>query len=123
MIRELLTAREEALKAVREQGGAVDAFSRYLSLSAFENRPNPARSLLASLGQSRELWLMMPAFELAEAEEEKARAAFQIILYIYDGIIIRASRADRTEAQIRKVQEAVDRQATRSGYLTRLERE
>ena len=121
MIAELLEAREKALTAVRRQGETEDAFGRWLSLEAFQSRKNPARSLLACLAQTRELWLMMPAFELAKREAKKYRPNLRILLYVYDGIVIKARQS--TEARVREVQQAVNERAERGGYLTRLERE
>ena len=120
VISELLSVRERILSLIREEGKVEDCFGREIP---FAGGDNPERSVLAVVAQSREMHLMRPLLEAAQEEAAKSRAAFQIVLYQFDGVTIRVRQTSRIDSVVSRLTEAVNEHAASLGYLTRLARE
>lgn len=129
LIAELLAARDAELAAIRERGYVVDCFGRTLVKGQVEfgdgskrvvSGPNAKRSLLAQKAQARELWLLEPLIELAEAEARKGKGAeWRILCWQHDGCSIHFRR--RRESHEARIMAAVQDRADRYGYPTQLE--
>ncbi|OZC02846.1 hypothetical protein BSZ36_07590 [Rubricoccus marinus] len=110
LIRETLEGRTRELESIREairdRGYVLDCFGKQISRGkngfGHANERDFSRSILAQLNQARELRLMEPLLELAEAESRKARPNWRIVLWQHDGVSIRATR--RTEKVIEQIQ-------------------
>ena len=122
---QIIPARDRKKTVIRRKGGAYDVFGRWLSVKYVErykkNRSAAVRSILAQLNQAIEMSLLTPALQLAEEEEEeeKARKAWQIALYQYDGFSVKYHRSEKKHH--RRIVDAVNAKAKRQGYPTRLE--
>ncbi len=127
LMREALEGRERELAVIRERletaGHVRDCFGVPVSEGASgygpASRLDYSRSVLGQLNQARELSLMEPLLALAEAEAERDRPAWRIVLWQHDGVSVHFAR-DRERHQ-RAILSAVNENARRLGYPTRLE--
>lgn len=122
IIAELLDARESVLDEIRLAGGRHDCFGRYISMEACTHKPdNRERSVLAQVAQARELDLLTPVLDLAEAEDGEGRPAFQVVLYQFDGVTLSFWKERDMEKHLTRIKSDVERYADVCGYLTFLE--
>jgi hypothetical protein len=116
-VRALKRQRDAQIAAMLDAGSAQDCFG-----AAFPVRTrDEARSALARQAQAIELKLLEPALALAEAEDQKKDAAFQIVLWQHDGFSVKFRRKADRDRLSRRIIEAVDAEARRLGIPTRLE--
>jgi hypothetical protein len=111
LIAELLEARSKARRRVTETGGAEDAFGEWIS-----KRDYNARSVLAQTIQSWELKLMMAVLPIIEGEKDA-----WILSWLHDGIAVKVGDPTKKERVIRKLCDAVEDEARKYGFQTRLE--
>lgn len=120
LISELMTERNRQLDAIEEEGGAVDAFDDEVRLDGTTDAP----SVLAQLAQSRELQLLLPALDVAEAELERVKDTeeyprFWIMLWQHDGFSINVRDQSRRATVVSDFQDAVN--GATGPYHTELE--
>jgi hypothetical protein len=120
LIKELMRSRKEQLRQIKEEGGAEDVFGETIKLTSETN----TRSVLAQLAQARELQLLLPALDLADAELNRADSKggsprFWITLWQHDGFSIRVRDKTRRASIVSKFQEAVN--GATGPYHTELE--
>jgi len=122
---DVLKAREDQMKAIQKRGYAVDCFARKITEGGNGFGPKGekdySRSILAQVAQSRELWLLEPAIELALAEAKKSRPDFRIVLWQHDGFSVKFRSSARRKTAERKLTDAVKKRAVENGYPTALE--
>ena len=117
LMTELLQGRQERLTRIRAEGGIRDAFGQRITLDDRKRRGHttPHNSLLAHEAQAYEFLLMRPALEFAERNEE-----FRMLLWLHDGMYVHVTQPERAEDYSQRVTLAVDEQAKRLGFSTRL---
>jgi len=122
---EIIEPRNEQLEQIREEGGRMDVFGRWMSMKRFAREKGgglaAARSILACEMQAIEMSLLEPALELAEEEEEKSRASWQIALFQHDGFSVKFHRSEAHHHS--RIVEAVNEKCAAEGYPTHLEHE
>jgi len=120
VISELLEKREARLEEIRVNGGATDCYGNSISTESIDE-DSPERSVLSQLAQAREMQLLTPALELAkEVEEDYEETPWEIMLYLYDGFLVKFNTP--TEGHhVPRIREAVDERCRELGYPTRLE--
>lgn len=120
VISELLEKREARLEEIRVNGGAEDCYDNPISTESIDD-DSPERSVLSQLMQAREMQLLTPALELAkEVEREYEVPPWEIMLYLYDGFLVKFNTPTE-EYHIPRIQEAVNQRCEDLGYPTRLE--
>lgn len=125
VIRALLLARARQLKAIRHEGGGVDAFGNILALERYDKEGydyayDNSRSILACIAQSYELALLLPVIRLAATQQFEAHG-FTLTTWLHDGFTFVAHR-ERDEADWKKkLAGVVAEEASRLGIHTELE--
>lgn len=102
---------------IEKRGGLRDAFGRRIPLA----EPLKLPQLLAYGTQALELWLLMPAVEIAIAEAQKREAEFQILVWQRDGFTIKARDPSRLRTHVVRLQQAIAERAEQAGIPTRLD--
>ena len=124
LIAPLLEARNERKVCIREEGGVTDAFGRWLPLvpeltkSKGKTRRNtdaPIRSLLAQEVQSHEIKLMAAMLPVLQKEKD-----IRIVSFLHDGISIHITDPSEKRRKLRGLKDAVNDEAERCGFPTRL---
>ncbi len=113
VIEELLSRREEEFERIKSQGGDRDCYENWIDLDGREKK-----SILSQLAQTREMWLLSPALELAKEELSKSKP-WQITLYLHDGFC--ANMPQSRGYHVDRIKEVVYKRAKGSGYPTGLE--
>ena len=125
LIKELLQARSQLRQIIDKRGGLEDVRGRLVPLSAWDatkKKENRWRGVLAYVNASFEQALLYPVFEEALAERRReGPSRFQIWLYQADGVTVRIHRKYDHRPQIKRLQEAVAKQADELGVPTELE--
>ena len=114
VIEELLHRREEQFDRIESQGGARDCYENRVDLDGREKK-----SILSQLAQTREMWLLAPALELAKKELNEKTKPWQITLYLHDGFCVNIPQSE--EYHVGRIKRAVNDRAEESGYPTGLE--
>jgi hypothetical protein len=119
--RALFKARQEEMTRIKDTGYVVDAWGEILRYrewkdAEYHQDKNNLRSLLAAVAQSYEQKLIKAAFDAANETNE-----FQIIGYLFDGILISVRDSRREQAACRKLKDAVDSVAEELGVKTTLD--
>lgn len=113
VIESLFIARENQLKKIRKEGGAIDCFGNKLSIS----KECSEKSILAQLAQAIELKLLFPVVELAVANPDD----FKITLWLHDGFKVAFLDSSKLSTWMKKIQTAVQNKAVELGIPTYLE--
>lgn len=120
IMRDILVARERRMSEIIDKGGATNIYGDWISLPP-ENIPEDGvRSVLAQCAQAAELKLMAPVVDLAIGQKGK-KSGFDIMLFQHDGMSVVPRKKEDEKHWILRLQQAVDEQANRLGYKTRLE--
>lgn len=126
VVRALLLQRDEALRRIDAEGGGVDCFGvRYRVVAPpakVKRRAREVRSVLASLAQARELWLLMPVVVEAEREGRKRRPAFSIAAWLHDGFVVAVDARRRGQVE-RRLKQLVSARAEVFDVPTQLDAE
>ncbi len=114
VIDELLSRREEQFERIESQGGDRDCHGNWIDLDGREKK-----SILSQLAQTREMWLLSPALELAKEEQKEKSKPWQITLYLHDGFCVNfPTSAGRFHLQ--QIQGVVKERCKKKGYPTSL---
>jgi hypothetical protein len=110
LIEAVFRSRELALNRIKDEGGVMTPYDRWLSVTE-ERQP---RDLMAELAQAWEMKLIYPAFELAQNTKD-----FTITLYQYDGFSVHFTRRPAQWKQ--RIEESINLNAQKLGFFTWLE--
>lgn len=125
IVRALLLARARQLKAIRHEGGGIDAFGNILTLERYEKAGygyayDNSRSILACIAQSYELALLLPVVRLAASQQFEAHG-FTLTTWLHDGFTFASHRERDAEDWKEKLAEVVAQEASSLGICTELE--
>jgi len=110
LIKTLLNARDIALETIGVENGAMNCYNKWLAVGG-ERQP---RHIMAEVAQAWEMKLIYPAFELAQTTSD-----FRITLYQYDGFSVHFTR--RPKEWKPRIEEAINQNANRHGFMTWIE--
>lgn len=116
VLKEMRKGSYRQLWRIKQHGGLQDVFGRWIPCKSLKRT-----QILAFGTQARELWLLMPAVELAIAEAQKPEAPFQIVVWQHDGFTVKARERSRLCTHVERLQRAVSDRAERAGIPTRLD--
>jgi hypothetical protein len=96
-VQEILQARKQRFRAIKEEGGIEDVFGRWIALAPAEGAtpseeaaPREVHSVLAEAMQSMEMMAMLPVGETALSSK-----SMSMYLWQHDGITVRPKKSDR----------------------------
>ena len=113
LISALFKARDEQMKKINSDGGAVDCFGNSLKISSEMD----AKSILAQLSKATELNLLFPVVNLALNNPD----AFKITVWLHDGFSVAFLKSSKRSLWMKKIQVAVKNRAVELGIPTVLE--
>lgn len=118
LVRDLITARARVMEKIRIDRGAEDAFGRWVEMEwdAEKGRWN-VPSVAAQVVQSWEVRLMLSLVPVLRAERQ-----LYCLSFLHDGITVWCGDHTKRERHLRRLQEAVQGEADRWGFPTRLTR-
>jgi len=108
----LLNARDEALEKIAAAGGQENCYGMWRPVTK-ESQP---KHIMADIAQAWEMKLIYPAFELAQRTRD-----FTITLFQHDGFSVHFTKQERLDDWKRKIATAVNQNADRYGFVTRLD--
>jgi hypothetical protein len=115
LIAELLIARHQRLRQIKQDRHIVDAFGRRIDYS---RRHVKMRSLLAQEVQSYEVDLMLSLLPIFEAERDLV-----VVSWLHDGVTIHVTDDNQRKRIVRRLQAAFSARAASLGLLTSLKQE
>jgi hypothetical protein len=121
LVKELCKAKGQALKQIKADGGISETpHTTRLILETQDVKPEGksylvhkcnANSLVAQYCQMIEMQLLLPVFKLAESEKAKPSAAFTIVLYLFDGVVLAYTDNERAGLWQSRIEQAVKAKA------------
>ena len=113
-IKQLWEERRNQLFAIKQLGGAKDAFGRWIKVD--KKKKINAKSVLAQVNQSWELKMLIPLIQYAIANEKKGR--FRIALWQHDGFSLWARDKSGKENIFNEMKSIFDKSAIMPGFKT-----
>jgi hypothetical protein len=124
LIKTLFAAREERMDYLSSVGKSQTIFCKELVVTGgFNKKGKPdldrrasLRSILAEEAQAIELYIMLPALDLAKSTDD-----FQITLWQHDGFSANFTSTGRKDRWINRIVESINKRASELGIITHLE--
>lgn len=124
IIKALYVAREAKLKELNQLDEVETIFGRKLKVTgnktkkgtAFKERSECIRSIMAHQAQSLELYLLLPVVDLANTTND-----FQITLWMHDGFSVNFTDVTKVDRWIQKINEVVNQRVKEVNVQTYLE--